>query len=118
MTARRGIAPALEGRTIEKVVVRDRRRVNEVLVPIYEQLDQPIDPAVTGAVEDEVGGLDVPDVLAAVKRIFASRFDAAGAAVWTPARLDVGTSNSGKSRLLVRSGASFAVLSWSPLVYI
>jgi hypothetical protein len=47
------------------------------------------------------------------QNVLASRVDANGTPTWAPAQLDVGTSPSGKSRLLARKGPVFAVLSWS-----
>jgi lipoate-protein ligase A len=48
------------------LVVGDSERVRSVLVPVYAALDYAYDPASTGAVEDEVGGVTLDDVRAAL----------------------------------------------------
>jgi lipoate-protein ligase A len=44
------------------LVVGESARVRDVLVPVYEALDLPFDPATTGAVEDEIGPIPVAEV--------------------------------------------------------
>ena len=55
------------------IVVDDAAAVRDVLVPVYAALGISWDPAVTGAVEDEIGRLDVATVRDAVLRELAKR---------------------------------------------
>lgn len=57
------------------IVVRGSRRVRDVLVPVYDAMGVPWDPATTGAVEDEIGPVACETVADAVLEALAERFD-------------------------------------------
>jgi octanoyl-[GcvH]:protein N-octanoyltransferase len=55
------------------IVVGDAARARDVLVPVYDALGVPWDPATVGSVEDEVGPVSVAEVADAVQDAFARR---------------------------------------------
>ncbi|NND85571.1 MAG: lipoate--protein ligase family protein [Acidimicrobiia bacterium] len=57
------------------VVVSGAEEVNRLLVPIYEVLDLPLDPAATGAIAHESGPATVETVIGAFSRALAQRWD-------------------------------------------
>lgn len=57
------------------VVVRQGARVRDVLLPVYEALAFPWDPATVGAVEDEIGPTSVETVTEALLTELAARHD-------------------------------------------
>ena len=57
------------------VVVGGAGRVRDVLVPVYEALDVPWDPATSGSVADEVADVRWGDVERAIIKQFSSRYD-------------------------------------------
>jgi len=57
------------------VVVDGADRVRDVLIPVYEALELPWDPATVGSVEDEVPGTGWDAVGEAILEAFAVRFD-------------------------------------------
>lgn len=67
------------------IVVRDTRRVREVLGPVYEALDLTWDPATAGSVEDEAPGIDVATVRNAILEELCARRP------WEPGVLDAET---------------------------
>ena len=60
------------------VVVSGADRVRDVLIPVYEALELPWDPATVGSVEEEVPGIGWGAVAAAILDGFAARFDLEG----------------------------------------
>ncbi len=54
------------------IVVRDAARVREVLVPVYQAMGIPFDPATAGALEDELPGVSRSDVVDALRRELSS----------------------------------------------
>jgi octanoyl-[GcvH]:protein N-octanoyltransferase len=57
------------------IVVGDAARARDVLVPVYDALGVPWDPATVGSIEDEVGPVSVAEVADAVQDAFARRLD-------------------------------------------
>jgi lipoate-protein ligase A len=57
------------------VVVSGADRVRDVLIPVYESLELPWDPATVGSVEEEVPGIGWEAVAQAILDAFALRFD-------------------------------------------
>lgn len=57
------------------VVVDEGDRIREVLIPVYQALGLEWDPTTTGALADEVPGLDTATVAEAIVQSFAARFD-------------------------------------------
>ncbi len=57
------------------VVVSGADEVNRLLVPIYDVLDLPLDPAATGAIEHERGPVTVEAVIGAFSHALAQQWD-------------------------------------------
>ena len=57
------------------VVVSGAEEVNRLLVPIYDVLDLPLDPAATGAIDHESGPATVETVIGAFSRALAQRWE-------------------------------------------
>ena len=57
------------------LVVSEPERVNDVLVPVYDALEQPFAPMTTGAVQDFSPGVNLGDMEDALCAAFAERFD-------------------------------------------
>ena len=57
------------------LVVTDSARVRDVLVPVYEALGLSFDPATAGSVEDELPGISLDDVEAALLEELSALYD-------------------------------------------
>lgn len=57
------------------IVVREAARVARVLVPVYEAMGLPMDPAATGSVDQELPGVGLAEVREALLRRFARELE-------------------------------------------
>ena len=79
------------------LVVKDSELVREVLVPVYEALGLEWDPASSGAVEDEVPGIELKDVEASILHRLSLNYEVEPVAL-SPATLDAAESAAGRFR--------------------
>ena len=57
------------------IVVGGADRIRDILLPVYEALGIPWDPSTVGSIEDELGVASYDAVMAAVRDVFAARYE-------------------------------------------